>query len=1046
MKESENPEKERLAELYGFNLLDTEPEREFDEIVALASLICETPISLITFVDLNRQWFKARIGIEMSETPRDVAFCTHAIKKESLMVVENATEDSRFSENPFVVGDPNIRFYAGMPLVTSSGHKLGTLCVMDRKPKKLTQSQQFSLQILARQVMKQMEFRKLNAKLKLTSERLRQATEGAQVGTFEYDLVKNTLICDDVLYSLYGVKKYTYVNAFETWRACIHPKDFETNNQRIQAAIRGEIKFDSEFRVIWPDGSIHFIKSKAEVLRDLDGKALRMLGANWDITEQKKNERELKLSNERDSIFVQQSPNAIAMFDTEMRYMAASQQWYKDYKLEGKDIIGRSHYEIFPEIDEDWKKIHSDCLKGNINKCEEFYFERAGGGSQWITWDVRPWYITESLIGGLLMYTADITLSKERDREKFRVEEILNKTNEIARIGTWEANLITGKVTWSRMTREIHGVDDDYVPLMGEGEAFFPEGENREKLKQAVKDAIESGKPFDLELQIINTSNRTLWVRSIGQAEFENNLCKRVYGIFQDIDESKRAKESIIEAKNLAEQSSLLKETFLANMSHEIRTPMNAIVGFTDLLLKKDLGEEEREYMQIVKNSGDNLLRIINDILDVSKINSGMMVFEEHPVKIPEIFSTLKTMLLHKAEEKGLYLNFESEPVLNKNVLADPTRLNQIILNLVGNALKFTSKGGVDVSAKILSEDPTHYLAQFSVKDTGIGIEESKLKYIFERFSQAEKHTTRNYGGTGLGLSIAKQLIELQGGSISIKSEPGLGSEFIFILPLKKPQASGQEISQEAKIDFEKLNSLKVLIVDDNPINIKLVLGMFAPYNIRADVAENGREAVEKVQKRVYDLVLMDIEMPEMSGYEATEIIRKELKSAVPIIAMSAHAMSQEKERSLSRGMNDYVPKPIKTELLFEKMVRLIPQKRNADLKKLVNLNSLKESMHGRKDIVLEILDLLIKGIPEDLEIIRQAIPKLDYHAIQRRAHRMKSTILTIGIEPIATILEEIESLSIAKSSIEKIKFLYAELEELCNAALAEVELEKQNL
>ncbi|PBQ30315.1 hypothetical protein CNR22_00580 [Sphingobacteriaceae bacterium] len=1047
MTSSDIKEKKRLDELHRLDLLDTKPEKEYDEIVVLASLICETPISLITLIDTNRQWFKARVGLDIQETRREVAFCDQAIKKEGLMIVENALEDERFANNQMVLEDPHIRFYAGAPLITSKGYKLGTLCVFDRKPKKLTHSQQFSLQILAKQVVKQIEFSSLNNKLKITSERLKHATEGAQVGTFEYDLVKNTLICDAVLYSLYGVKPYTYPTAFDAWRAHLHPKDYEITNQKIQAAIRGEIKFDTEFRVIWPDGSVHYIKSKAEILREPGGKATRMLGANWDITAQKQTERELKLSNERDRIFVEQSPNAIAMFDTDMRYMAASEQWIKDYKLSNVNIIGRSHYEIFPEISEDWKKIHADCMKGKINKCEEAYFERADGVNQWITWDIRPWYISEDIIGGLMMYTADITKAKERELEKLRVEEILNKTNEIARIGTWEAVLGTRKVTWSKITKEIHGVPENYQPDFDYELNFFPEGENRDNLIKAIDTLIKFNKPYDLELEIITTTGERKWVRSIGQAEFEHGVCKRVYGMFQDIHESKKAKEAIIEAKNLAEQSALLKETFLANMSHEIRTPMNAIVGFTNLLLKKDLGDEEREYMQIVKNSGENLLRIINDILDISKINSGMMTFEEHPLNISEIFASLRLMLLQKATEKGIGLSFDTPPSLSLNILGDPTRLTQILLNLLGNAIKFTQKGSVKIKASLVSEDKESFVVKFSVKDTGIGIAKDKLNYIFDRFSQAEQHTTRTYGGTGLGLSIAKQLIELQHGTIECISEPGEGSDFIFTLPFKKTTTHLKNQLNSIKLEKARFDNLKVLIVDDNPINIKLIKGMFSEFKMQIETAENGLQAVEKVRQSTYDLVLMDIEMPEMSGYEASEHIRKTLGNNVPIIAMSAHAMSEEKERSLQLGMNDYISKPLKAELLFEKILQAVST--DSSLKKqerLVNLDPLKASIHGRNDLLREILDLFLQGVPDDLDTIYHAIGQSAFDTIKRRAHRMKSTILAVGIAPLTTILTEIETLSTSATSIHRIEELYTELLPLCRQALEEVDMKKKKL
>ena len=258
-----------------------------------------------------------------------------------------------------------------------------------------------------------------------------------------------------------------------------------------------------------------------------------------------KAELELKESNKRNQIFIEQAPHAIAMFDKEMCYLAASRKWVIDYKLEGKEIVGLSHYDIFPEIGDDWKAIHQACLQGEINQCDEAPFERADGSFQWITWDVRPWYISESNIGGLIMYTADITHLKEKDAERKKIEEILDKTNEIARIGTWEVDLINNTINWSRITKEIHEVLPDFHPNLETAINFFKEGTSRDMIQLAVSEAIERGTTYDLELELVTAKGNIVWARAIGQAEFKNGRCIRLYGVFQNIDEIKRSKEAL---------------------------------------------------------------------------------------------------------------------------------------------------------------------------------------------------------------------------------------------------------------------------------------------------------------------------------------------------------------------------------------------------------------------------------------------------------------------------------------------------------------------
>lgn len=264
-----------------------------------------------------------------------------------------------------------------------------------------------------------------------------------------------------------------------------------------------------------------------------------------DISRQKEAERQLLESNERNRIFIEQAPNAIAMFDTEMCYLAASKKWLQDYHITDKEVVGRSHYDMFPEIGEDWKQIHRDCLKGSVNQCDEAAFERADGSVQWITWDVRPWYLADNLIGGLLMYTADITPLKQKEAEKRNIEEILDKTNEIARIGTWEVDLINNKVKWSRVIREIHEVADNYEPQLVDAINFFKEGKSRDLISSAVENAITKGTMYDLEVELLTAKGNIRWARAIGQAEIKNDKCIRLYGVFQDIDEVKRSKEAL---------------------------------------------------------------------------------------------------------------------------------------------------------------------------------------------------------------------------------------------------------------------------------------------------------------------------------------------------------------------------------------------------------------------------------------------------------------------------------------------------------------------
>ncbi len=426
---------------------------------------------------------------------------------------------------------------------------------------------------------------------------------------------------------------------------------------------------------------------------------------------------------------------------------------------------------------------------------------------------------------------------------------------------------------------------------------------------------------------------------SVYKDEEENVL--GVVVVARDITEQKIFENELIDAKQKAEkatkkaeESNQLKESFLANMSHEIRTPMNAIIGFSDILYKRKLGTQEKEFVAIIKTAGENLLKIINDILDISKIEAGMMTFEENNFSIQETFKSLNTMMLGRAKEKNLELVFSCDEDVPDTLLGDETRLAQIIINLVGNAIKFTNEGSVQVHGKVSKMDEKNTLVEFSITDTGIGIPKDKLATIFERFQQAESHTTRKYGGTGLGLSIAKQLIELQGGKLAVKSKLDEGSVFTFFISYKNTIEIQTPLVQiEKKYDLDELSKLNILLVEDNQLNIMLISSLFSENNLKLQTAANGKVCIEMLKtkhdltksklSKNFDIILMDMEMPEMNGYEAVKIIRNKLKNNVPIIAMTANAMAGEREKCLDLGMNDYISKPIDATLLFEKIYGL---------------------------------------------------------------------------------------------------------------------------
>lgn len=477
-----------------------------------------------------------------------------------------------------------------------------------------------------------------------------------------------------------------------------------------------------------------------------------------------------------------------------------------------------------------------------------------------------------------------------------------------------------------------------------------------------------------------------------------------------------RSQQRMIKVLNKSEKRSKelahMQEQFLANMSHEIRTPMNSILGFTNLLKRTDLNVMQREYVQNIHSAGENLLTLVNDILDLSKIEAGMMHIEETRFSLRSMVSSVGAMFIEKIREKDLKFNVHIDKDVPDILSGDAVRLTQILVNLISNAVKFTDKGEITVFVQLLASSDTDARIKLCVKDTGIGIASEKQSAIFNRFHQAELETTRRFGGTGLGLSIVKQLIEMQGGTIRLESEIGKGSEFIVELNYKLPDLA--QMYSEALAEQEEqvpLRKIRVLIAEDNYMNQQLVKHLMKGWSLDHTIVSTGLEAVEELKSNSYSIVLMDIQMPDMDGYTATSVVRNELMLDVPIIAMTAHAMVGEKEKCIQLGMNDYVSKPIKETVLYNIIARHaqhIPEKN--ETVHHVNLNYLHQLSGNDKEFEKEILNQFIKQAPEELSVLEESINQNDFDMVRRVAHSLKSTVGYVGLaDELHPYLEAIE-------------------------------------
>ena len=790
-------ESERLAALIKKRLLDTPAEAAFDDLARLAALITGCPIALVSLVDRDRQWFKAKFGLDATETPREFAFCAHAILKPGeLFQIPNALEDHRFQDNPFVAGAPDIRFYAGIPLVVPGNMPVGTLCVIDRVPKQLTPVQIDALRRLARQVESQMEMRSLVADTQRIAAEAEQTKAALQASEVRFRTMSEASPLGKFVTDAAGSVQY------------LNPKWLEISGMSSDQALG--------------DGWVHAIHS-----------------------------------------------------DDRQR---VSTEWYQ-------------------------------AARARLPYLSEHRFQRPNG-----------------------------------------------------------------EVIWTRV-RAAEMLSDN-----GQNLGFV--------------------------------------------------------GTVEDISGSKKHEVELTRARDEALSAMRSKADFLATMSHEIRTPMNGVIGMTGLLLGSQLQGQQREYVEIIQHCSESLLVLINDILDFSKIEAGALSLENTVFDPLQVVDESVSLLVERAQSKGIEINVRADPGLPSEINGDPGRLRQILVNLIGNAVKFTDRGSVEVC---VLERNRHL--SISITDTGIGMNAEVLSRLFRPFSQADASTSRRFGGTGLGLVISKRLSELMGGTIQVTSTVGVGSTFTFEFPAPTaPTPRRQSVSlagaaiaiapqlrssidlwiyawggtvvdlgQPAAVSFydsrtgdlplintttqvvvsgladrlsdqdvhtrglagcltrplrisaviDVLNRVlghadprtsksfsfdrdlplfvgRVLVADDNPVNVKVAAAFLKKIGLHSDATANGIEALVALESAPYDLVLMDCQMPEMDGFTATTELRRretsEGKVRIPVIALTANAMAGDREVCLKAGMDGYLSKPIRIESLIEAVRPYLPLKMAAGL------------------------------------------------------------------------------------------------------------------
>ena len=712
---------------------------------------------------------------------------------------------------------------------------------------------------------------------------------------------------------------------------------------------------------------------------------------------------------------------------------------------------------------------------------------------------------------------ANIELAFQNDEKEKRAAELVIANKELAfqndekvkraaelRIANYARSLIEasrdplvtispeGKITdMNSATVSITGIGREQLL----GSEFFTYFTEPQMAREVYQEVFAKGTVADSPLTLRHKDGKLTDVLFNGSVyKNDEGHVLGVVIVARDVTEQKRVATELNEAKTAAERATVLaeeaqakaesatqiaedavkaKQQFLSNMSHEIRTPMNAIIGFTKVVLKTELTDKQREYLTAIKLSGDTLIVLINDILDLAKVDAGRMTFEQIPFKLAASVSAMVHLFETKIQEKNLELVMEYDERIPQVLLGDPVRLHQIILNLVSNAVKFTSEGSITVDVRLLVQDAERVVLEFAVTDTGIGIEQAKLGTVFDNFQQATSGTSRLYGGTGLGLAIVKNLVEPQGGTVSVRSKVGKGSTFSFVLSFGKTL---EKVDAEASLSIEReagFKDVKVLVVEDIALNQLLMKTLLEDFGFAMDVAGNGRIAVDMLRTTRYDIILMDLQMPEMNGFEATEYIRTQLQLTTPIIALTADVTTVDVEKCKAVGMNDYISKPIDDKLLYAKIIKYLKSSGRDQpaasaapdaaaalppaLLTCVDFDHLRRITKSDSRMA-EMIYLYLQEIPQLVQTMKKAIAENEWAALKIATHSIIPTFATMGIDPEsednAQRLQALAGRLLANeapddshaTAVVEVRALFAKIEAVCERAAHELEEKLQRL
>jgi len=666
----------------------------------------------------------------------------------------------------------------------------------------------------------------------------------------------------------------------------------------------------------------------------------------------------------------------------------------------------------------------------------------------------------------VIIYAVRITETKEFE-EKVRVSEkryrdLFNHSQALICTHDLDGRLLSVNPA----IRRVLGFEES--EMLGRCiQEFVPE-KHREKFEGEYIHAIRASvNAVSGEFCVLNKTGEEIYLLYKNVRMEEPGSEPYVIGFSQDITDRIHMERELRITKKMTDDIARAKESFLANMSHEIRTPMNGILGIASLLNKTRLDPQQRNYLQLIQESANNLLVIVNDILDLEKIVAGKLQLERIPFKIVDKIATTIQSFIYRAEEKELGLIFQNSVPADLVVEGDPYRLSQVLNNLLSNALKFTNEGHINITTGIREHDEEDVTVEITIQDTGIGIGKDQLRTIFEPFEQADATISRRYGGTGLGLTISKNMVEMQGGELLVHSEEGKGSAFTIRVPYKLSIEDMQENEVSQEIDYKSLGHRKVLVAEDVELNQYLARHILESWDFEVVIVNNGREALEAMESSSFDCILMDVQMPEMDGIEATQRIRKlpdPVKANIPIIALTANALKGDSEKYLAAGMTDYLAKPFDEARLFRVISRNLNRLKdpvgspasiapaytfninNSNMipgnTRLYDLSMVQSVSGGDENFIRKMVALFIETVPQNMQDLKNALQQENWDQVGKTAHKLKSTIDSMGIKSIRQEIRTVEANARAKESLDQVAPLVATIDNVIKECIDQLQSE----